>query len=485
MIVLASIFAAFVLGLMAWEELQYKSASEYSATEDFLAMFAAFVLVVLAGHFLAIDRWVSAPLTIISESLVTQDTSRLSGLSTHNTEFGELAGLVSAFFAERKCSEREIIRLNRHLEARLGRIEALRRIDMAINANHDLSSILNVVLREVREQLCVAGSAMLLLDDNTGRLRYACVSGVQFTNINHASAAADAGLAGEVAANGSNLFIEDVASDPKTAAALDYVVGEAARCYYGLPLISRGKTKGVIEVFNRSKLSVDREWLDFLEALAGQAAIAIENTNLFEGLQHTNIELEIAYDATIEGWSRALDLRDKETEGHSQRVTEMTVRLAGDLGITGDELLHIRRGALLHDIGKMGIPDQILLKPGPLSDDEWEIMRMHPVFAYEMLSPIEFLVPALDIPHCHHEKWDGTGYPRGLRGEQIPVAARIFAVIDVWDALRSDRPYRPGWPKERVKAHIIGGAGTHFDPKVVAAFEHLLEEQEIPVLKAA
>ena len=239
--------------------------------------------------------------------------------------------------------------------------------------------------------------------------------------------------------------MRDLESDQPAQAALDDVSGEGFVTYHALPLISRGNVNGVIECFHRTAVEPEQEWQDFLEALAGQAAIAIENTTLFAGLQRFNIEMEVAYDATIEGWSRALDLRDKETEGHSQRVTEMAVRLASDLGVTGDALMQIRRGALLHDIGKMGVPDQILLKPGPLSESEWEIMRKHPVFAYEMLSPIEFLVPALDIPYCHHEKWDGTGYPRGLSGEDIPLAARIFAVIDVWDALRSDRPYRPGW----------------------------------------
>jgi cyclic di-GMP phosphodiesterase len=185
-------------------------------------------------------------------------------------------------------------------------------------------------------------------------------------------------------------------------------------------------------------------------------------------LQRLNVELTRAYDTTLEGWSRALDLRDKETEGHSQRVTEMTVRLARAMGMGEEELVHVRRGALLHDIGKMGIPDSILLKPALLTEEQTAIMRRHPVYAYELLSPIEYLRPALDIPYCHHEKWDGTGYPRGLAGEAIPLAARIFAVVDVWDALRSDRPYRPGWSEARVREHIRSLTGTHFDPKVVA-----------------
>jgi putative nucleotidyltransferase with HDIG domain len=210
--------------------------------------------------------------------------------------------------------------------------------------------------------------------------------------------------------------------------------------------------------------------LDFLETLGGQAAIAIENAQLFDHLQRSNLDLALAYDATIEGWSHALDLRDKETEGHTQRVTEQTVRLARALGIPDAELVHVRRGALLHDIGKMGVPDGILLKPGPLTEEEWVTMRRHPQLAYDLLAPITYLRPALDIPLCHHERWDGTGYPRGLAGEQIPLAARLFAVVDVWDALRSDRPYRERWTEEKTLEHIRSSVGTHFDPKVVELF---------------
>jgi putative nucleotidyltransferase with HDIG domain len=216
----------------------------------------------------------------------------------------------------------------------------------------------------------------------------------------------------------------------------------------------KNQVLGVLEIFHREPLQPDSAWLAFLIALAGQVAIAIENAGLFDGLQRSNQELVSAYDATIEGWSRALDLRNKETEGHSQRVTELTVRLADKMGLPAGELLHVRWGALLHDIGKMGVPDRILLKPGPLTDEEWVIIGKHPMYAYELLSPIAYLRPALDIPYCHHEKCDGTGYPRQLKGEQIPLAARIFAVVDVWDALRSNRPYRPKWPEDKVRELI-------------------------------
>ncbi|NMB58316.1 MAG: PAS domain-containing protein [Chloroflexi bacterium] len=189
-----------------------------------------------------------------------------------------------------------------------------------------------------------------------------------------------------------------------------------------------------------------------------------------------SIDLARAYDATIEGWSRALDLRDRETEGHSLRVTNMTLRLANCMGIDQREHLNLRRGALLHDIGKMGIPDEILFKKGSLTDEEWVIMRKHPVYAYDMLTPIDYLHPALIIPKYHHEKWDGTGYPEKLSGEMIPLAARIFAIVDVWDALTSDRPYRAAWSVEAVLEYIKQNSGTHFDPKVVDVFVSHLDE---------
>jgi len=193
-----------------------------------------------------------------------------------------------------------------------------------------------------------------------------------------------------------------------------------------------------------------------------------------KNLEETHKQLLFAYDETIEGWSRAMDLRDKETEGHSQRVTELTLKLASAFGIPKQDLVHVRRGALLHDMGKLGIPDSILLKAGKLNDEEWEFMRQHPQLAYNMLYPIEYLRPAMDIPFCHHEKWDGTGYPRGLQGEQIPLAARLFAIVDVWDALTSDRPYRKAWEREKVLTYIKEESGKHFDPNVVEAFLQLI-----------
>ncbi|GAB4578909.1 MAG: hypothetical protein Fur0022_16460 [Anaerolineales bacterium] len=194
----------------------------------------------------------------------------------------------------------------------------------------------------------------------------------------------------------------------------------------------------------------------------------------FASLQKAQTSLEQSYDATLAGWAKALDLRDHSTEEHTTRVADLTVRLAKTMGIEEPKLTHIRRGAILHDIGKIGIPDHILLKPGQLSPEDWAIMRQHPIYAFEMLKPIAHLQPSLDIPFCHHEKWNGTGYPRGLKGEEIPLAARIFAVVDVWDALTSSRPYREAWTRQEAIEYIQFQAGHHFDPAVVKAFIQMM-----------
>jgi len=246
--------------------------------------------------------------------------------------------------------------------------------------------------------------------------------------------------------------------------------------YFGVPLIGKGEVKGVLEIFHRSELNPDPEWLSFLETLGGQTAIAIENASLFKDLQSSNFELAMAYDATIEGWSHALDLRDKDTEGHTLRVTEMAIKIACAMGVEEDQLIHMRRGGLLHDIGKMAVPDNILLKPEPLTDEEWAIMRQHPQLAYNWLVAIPFLKYALEIPYYHHEKWNGTGYPHRLRGELIPLAARIFTIADVWDALTNDRPYRKAWPPSKAIEYIREKSGTYFDPKIVEVFLELISK---------
>lgn len=244
-----------------------------------------------------------------------------------------------------------------------------------------------------------------------------------------------------------------------------------ARSILATPLITSGRVIGVMILFDEIQNKVfDGDDLEFSLQLGNQIANVIENVRMVDGLKTANRNIADAYDATLAGWARALELRDLETEGHTQRVVKWTLDLTRSFHLDDDTLTQIYRGALLHDIGKMGIPDSILLKPGPLDSDELIIMRRHPVYAYEMLKSINYLKPALDIPYSHHEKWDGSGYPQGLSREEIPLSARIFCVVDVWDALTSKRPYRDALPPERALEYITSESGKHFDPLVVERF---------------
>jgi len=361
-------------------------------------------------------------------------------------------------------------RLHEQTERNLQRLTALRTIDQTIITSADLPLSLNVLLDQVIMHLAADAANVWRYQPHSQTLTWAAGRGFRSSRMEQTRFHLGEGAAGVVALERASIQLPDLSMIETPANLAVLATAEAFRAYHAMPLLAKGQVVGVLEVFHRRPFQPEQEWLDFLEALAGQAAIAIDNADLFENLHRTNTELALAYDATIEGWSRALDLRDKETAGHTQRVTEMTLRLAQALGVSDAELVHIRRGALLHDIGKMGVPDGILLKPGPLTDAEWQVMKQHPQYAYDMLMPIAYLRPALDIPYCHHEKWDGTGYPRGLRGEQIPLAARIFAVVDVWDALRFERPYRSAWPEAKVLEHLHSLSGIHFEPQIVELF---------------
>ncbi len=369
----------------------------------------------------------------------------------------------------------ENARLFNQVQDNVQRLMVLRTVDQAITASLDLRVTLNVLLDQVSSHLRVDAAAVMLFNPHTQTLDYAAGRGLPNLH-DQAQVWLGEGLAGRVALERRTLAIPDLTQNPDSSARAKTLVREGLVTYFGVPLIAKGQIKGVLEVFHRTPLPASPEWIEFFESLALQTAIAIDNATLFEGLQRSNLELSLATDATIEGWSHALELRDRETEGHTQRVAELTLRLARAMGVSESELVHLRRGALLHDIGKMGIPDSILLKAGPLTQDEWIVMRKHPVYAYELLLRVDFLRQALDIPYYHHEKWDGTGYPQGLSGEQIPFAARLFAIVDVWDALSSDRPYSKAWSRARILDYLQEQAGRHFDPRVVQAFIEIVHQ---------
>lgn len=360
--------------------------------------------------------------------------------------------------------------LNEQTEQQLHHLTALHQIDVAITTNFDLNVTLNLILSNVREELEVDAASILLLDPVTHTLDYASGLGFHTRNIERSHVGIGIGCAGRAALEYRTISCHDLTDQSGPFSRSSLLAGEGFEVHYATPLIVKGQIKGVLEVFDRKGFDPNTEWIDYFETLATQAAIAIESASLMENLQRSNAELMLAYDATIEGWSRALDLRDRETEGHTQRVADMALKLAERVGMSNGEKQDLWRGALLHDIGKMGVPDAILHKPGELTDPEWEVMRQHPVYAYNMLAPITYLRHALDVSYCHHEKWDGSGYPRGLKGEEIPLTARVFAVVDVFDALTSDRPYRNAWPKEKVYEYIEEQAGKQFDPQVVKVF---------------
>ncbi|HZD56931.1 MAG TPA: GAF domain-containing protein, partial [Anaerolineales bacterium] len=360
---------------------------------------------------------------------------------------------------------------------RLQQVQALHAIDQAITSSVDLRLTLKTVLEQVMSQLQVDAAGILLLDQSARVLEFAARLGFNTGALRHTHLNIGESYAGRAALERRIIHIPDLSEKPGDFSRAVLLAGEGFVTYYAVPLVAKGQVKGVLELFQRASFEPDPDWQDFLESLATQAAIAIDNAQLFADLQRSNQELALAYDTTLEGWSRALELRDQETEGHTSRVTDLTLRLSRTMGMSEAELVQVRRGALLHDIGKMGIPDSILLKDSPLSAEEWAVMRRHPIYAHELLSPVPFLKSALDIPYCHHEKWDGSGYPQGLIGEQIPLAARIFAIVDVWDALNSDRPYRPAWPKDKAVRYIRSQAGTHFDPRIVDVFLGTIQEE--------
>ena len=355
------------------------------------------------------------------------------------------------------------------LKVRESQLGALMGIGRTINSSLGKKRVLEEVM-DTLIALMRAERGFLMLRRSDGELEFETARGSDHVNLDDEMFKVSRTIVERVAATGETILTTNAQEDPRFENQMS-VASYRLRSILCVPLKIKDKLIGVIYVDNRARVGIfQTQDQALITAFADQAAVAIDNAQLFDDLQAKNRELEEAYQATLEGWVSALDMRDKETEGHTQRVTVLAQRLARAMGVDDAQMVHITRGALLHDIGKMAIPDSILLKPGALTEEERELIKQHPKYAYDMLKTIDFLRPAIDIPHYHHEKWDGSGYPDGLRGEEIPFPARIFPVIDVWDALTSNRPYRKGLPHEEVKARIKADAGSHFDPQVVEAF---------------
>ncbi len=370
-----------------------------------------------------------------------------------------------------------IIKTKLFEETQLGlkRLEALHEIDRIITSSVELSFSIKQILQIVVSQLEIDAASLLLYDPKSLMFNTVNTVGLHNNSHNQNNHQVGIGPAAKVALERQIVVINNQDEFKNLFSNASSLIKEGFTAYAGVPLIAKGEIKGVLELFQRSSLQTNNEWKGFLQTLANQLAIAIDNSQMFENLQKSHMELTLSYDATIEGWAKTLELKDQETQGHSERVTLMTVKLARELGMSEEELIHVRRGAILHDVGKIGIPDKILQKPSQLTEDEMAVMREHPTLAYNVLSESVFLEKALDIPYSHHEKWDGTGYPRGIKEMEIPLAARVFAIIDVYDALRSNRPYRKAWSKRKTVKYINEQSGIHFDPRVVEVFLELVD----------
>jgi putative nucleotidyltransferase with HDIG domain len=314
--------------------------------------------------------------------------------------------------------------------------------------------------------------------DTSSLVRDMVIGGIDYTEILGAMEARDGENIGVLGTALPKTFLVRANRSTRMNVTAQVVVAILAAMLLGLALSDR-ITRPIVRL-KQAAGEVSRGNLNVPVDTSGgdEVAVLAQSFNeMLSNLRRSEKNLVSAYDKTIEGWSRALELRDRETQGHTLRVAEMTVELARRMQMPASELENIRRGALLHDIGKMGIPDSILLKPGPLDAAQRRAIEEHPNLAREMLRQIDFLFPAMDIPTLHHEKWDGTGYPNGLAGKYIPVSVRVFSVVDVWDSLTSDRPYRRAWPKLAALEYIAQNSGIAFDPEVVVVFLKYIGER--------
>jgi response regulator RpfG family c-di-GMP phosphodiesterase len=406
----------------------------------------------------------------------------LGVFSTSTHAFSQDDERLLLLFANLAAVAMENSALIAETQFRLHKLQVLHDIELAVAGTFDLHVILDIIVKQATLKFGIDATTILLFNPPSSKLVYAAGEGFYTKTLQHSTLRLGDGYAGMAALDRKVIIVPDLRNRLTDFLRSPQFAREGFVTYYAFPLICKGQLKGVLEIFFRSLQQKEQDWLDFISSLANQAAIAIDRAHLFTSLQNANIEMRRTCTEMLEGWARALDLRDQESPGHTQRVAHATMILAQQMGINKEDLEHIYQGALLHDIGFMGIPDTILKKSNPLTPEEQERIYQHPVLAYKLLSSIAFIRQALDIPYCHHEKWDGSGYPSGLQGERIPIAARIFAVVDVWYALTSDRPYRKAWTSNQALTYIRMQAGSHFDPAVVEVFLDTITSSEIAKL---
>jgi HD-GYP domain-containing protein (c-di-GMP phosphodiesterase class II) len=377
----------------------------------------------------------------------------------------------------RNVSER--VRSAEQIQRQVKRLAVLQAIDTAITASFDLKVTLAVILRQLINQLGADAADILVLNPTTHMLEYAAGQGFQTRKLQKVPLMIGQGCAGRAALERRTISIPDLGKQPVESSFTVELLQENFANYFAVPLIAKGQVKGVLETYHHAVLQPDDDWLDFLANIAGQTAMAIDSASLFQDLQRTNAELNLAYDATIESWAQILEISNRERGEQSTQVAELTIKLARSMGIAEKELIHFRRGALLHDIGNLGISEAILNKPDSLDEAELKTMQSHPRLAYQLLSHVNYLTPILDILLYHHERWDGSGYPDGLCGDQIPFPARLFAVVDVYDALTSPRPHRPAKSHQAAMNHLQQQSGKLFDPAVVSSFTQIARGKSV------
>jgi response regulator RpfG family c-di-GMP phosphodiesterase len=389
------------------------------------------------------------------------------GVTSQEYQPGEIN--LAKTIAEIGANALQRARFFEQIQVRIQRLSILHEIDLAVSASLSISITLDLILDQIVSQIGIQAADVLLYDPQSHWLEYGAGRGFRDNKVRRARFRLGQSLPGRAVLERGPVAKENIHLDVDFMQS-HYLEEEKFSTYFAIPLITKGQIKGVLELFHHEPVSTDVELRDFFESLAAQAAIAMDNSELFQGLKRSNLEITHAYDAVIERWAFSLEKREKEMEGHCKLTTELTVLLAKAMDIGDAQLLHIRRGALLHDIGTIVIPESILNKSGTFTEEERKIIQQHPFEARSLLKGIDFLAPAMDIPFYHHERWDGTGYPQGLKGDQIPLPARIFAVADVWGALTSDRLYRKKWSLDDAVQYIIKNSGTQFDPTVVEVF---------------
>lgn len=351
-------------------------------------------------------------------------------------------------------------------------LEVIAQMSEALRISISQNDVMETSISKICDILKIDGAYIAIGDEKTQQVEMKIGWGV-WKQLEGTVLPIRDGLSGHIISTGELYINHHPQSDPYITRP-DLAVN--MKSIAGMPLIAGGRTVGVLVIGSGQHL-IEND-IRLLKAMGDFTASALHRADLFEQSSLQTKELEQAYNSTLEGWALALELRDKETQGHSVRIANLTLKLAKRMGIPEAEMENIRRGALLHDIGKLGVPDTILLKHSTLTPSEWAIMQKHPAYAFEMLSQLKDFKESIDIPYCHHEWWDGSGYPRGLEGEDIPLAARIFCIVDVWDALTSDRPYRQAWDRQEALAHIINQAGTHFDPRIVNEFIKMIVDDK-------